>query len=104
MTESYQKLAQGILSTSSTALYTVPGSTETIIKHIILVNYSASNRTAALHQDDTTDANYILPDVTIEAGGWADFSGVICMTSGIVYGKASAGSSITYTIYGVEIS
>ena len=105
MAETYKKLGQGQLASSTGTLYTVPSSTSTIIGHIRLVNNTGAARTAKLYHDGTTDAQAILPTMTIEAGGWAEFSGGIVMeASDTMSGVSDAATAITYTIYGMEIT
>ena len=105
MAETYKKLAQGQLPSSTGTLYTVPSSTSTLVGHIRLVNNTGSNRTVKLYHDGTADAQAILPTLTIEAGGGAEFSGGIVMeTADTMSGVADAATSITYTIYGMEIT
>ena len=79
MAETYKKLAQGQLANSTGTLYTVPANTSALIGHIRLVNNTGANRTVKLYHDGTTDAQAILPTMTIEAGGWAEFSRGIVM-------------------------
>ena len=105
MSETYKKLAQGQLANSTGTLYTVPANTSALIGHIRLVNNTGASHTAKLYHDGTTDAQAILPTLTIEAGGWAEFSGGIVMeASDTMSGVADAATSITYTIYGMEIT
>ena len=105
MAETYKKLAQGKLANSTGTFYTVPANTSALIGHIRLVNNTGANHTAKLYHDGTTDAQAILPTLTIEAGGWAEFSGGIVMeASDTMSGVADAATSITYTIYVMEIT
>jgi len=107
MAETYKKLGQGTLTGSGTqdTLYTVPASTTAIIKHIRLVNYSTSSCMVKLWHDGTTDAYLILPATTIEAGGWGEWDGTFIMeASDTLNGEASAASSISYVLYGMEVS
>ena len=105
MAETYKKLAQGQLANSTGTLYTVPANTSALIGHIRLVNNTGASHTAKLYHDGTTDAQAILPTLTIEAGGWAEFSGGLVMeASDTMSGVADAATSITYTIYGMEIT
>lgn len=105
MAETYKKLGQGQLANSAGTLYTVPGNTSTIVKHIRLTNNTGTDRTARLYHDGTTDATTILPAATIKAGGWAEFDGAILMeATDTLSGLSSAATAITYTIYGLEIS
>ena len=105
MTESYKKLGQGQLASTTGVLYTVPGATSAIVKRIVLVNNDTEALTAELYHDGTTEATRILPPVSIDAGGWAEFDGAICMDAAdTLQGKGEQATEITYTIYGLEIS
>jgi len=105
MTQAYKKLGQGTLTGGQDTLYTVPASTEAIVKEITLVNYSGVARTVKMWHDGVADANYILPAATIEAGGWANFDGIITMEAAdTLLAQASAAASVTYTVYGMEKS
>jgi len=105
MAEAWKKLAQGQLPSTVGTIYTVPASTETIIKHIVLSNPTGSDRTAALWHDGTTDAFNILPPTTIVAGTWAEFDGVLTLEAGdTIAGDSDAATAVTFTIYGLEIS
>lgn len=73
-TDAFKKLFQGQLATSVATLYTVPGSTQTLIKTIILDNTTGSPATATLYVDGTAAANRIC-SFTIPAGGEAVWSG-----------------------------
>ncbi len=105
MTEVWKKLYQGEVGTASGTLYTVPAATEAIIKHIRLVSTSTSDETITLWHGAAGDATIILPAVTILAGAWAEFEGVITMAAAdVIAGDASTANEITATIYGLEIS
>jgi hypothetical protein len=105
MAETYKKLAQGQLTTSSGTLYTVPSATSTIIKYITLTNTTGGAQTAQLFHDGTSAATCILPIISIVAGGWAEFEGTIIMEAAdTLAGDSDAGTSITYTVYGLEIT
>ena len=107
-TDNFKLLAQAQLGTSAAAVYgAVPSSHETIIKYMTVVN----NDTEALwftlyHSTGTTytEATTIIPEATIPAGGWAEFSGSSTMdATDILAGKAVQASEITITVYGDEI-
>lgn len=105
MTDTFHVLAQGQLPASAGTLYTVPAATSAIVKSIALVNTSAGSVTASLTVNGTGAANQILPPATILAGGWADYEGTITLAAtNTISGVAGAGTSITYTIYGDEIT
>ena len=106
-TDNLKQLHQSQIGTSAGALYTVPANHETIIKNITVVN----NDTEALwftlfHTTGTTysEATTIIPEATIQAGGWAEWEGSITMdASDILGGDAEQASEITITVWGDEI-
>jgi hypothetical protein len=99
-----KKLAQTTLTNSAAIIYTVPTSTRTKVVHIRAVNFSGSARELTLWHDGSADGNMILPPVSILAGGWGEFDGIMYLEAGdTIYGKASANSAITITVYGEEL-
>lgn len=105
MADAFKKLYQGQPGTSAATLYTVPAATSTIVKHIRVANPTATDRTIKLWHDGTADAQVILPAVTVQAGGWAEFDGVILMEAAdTLSGQASAATALTVTIYGDEVT
>jgi len=116
MAETFKHLAQdNMVHTGNAAaqeLYEAPAGTTTIIGHIRLANNSSASRTARLTHGgirgsgDVGKEFVILPDLTIESGGWAEFTGSIILDAGDkLYGLASVDSvSISYNIYGLEVT
>ena len=112
MAETYKRLAQGRLpaSNGTTKLYDVPSSTQTIIKSINISNNTGTARDVTLHHTDNNasslaDTDIILPGVSVQAGGWAEFDGTICMAATTeIHGFASAANEVSFTIWGVEIT
>jgi hypothetical protein len=107
MADAFKKLAQTQVagSPSTSTLYTVPASTETVVRHIRIVNTAVNDRTIKLWHDGTADSNVILPPATVKAGGWTEFDGTITMETGdTLVAQASAGASLTITVYGLEVS
>ena len=113
MAEAYKKLAQGRLPASggTTKLYDVPSSTQAIIKTINISNNTGTAREVTLHhtdnggEDSLADTDLILPGVSIQAGGWAEYDGTICMAATTeLHGFAAVADVISYTIWGVEIT
>ena len=106
-TDNFKILQQAQITTTAAAIYTVPADHEAIVKGITVVN----NDTEALwftlfHTDGTTydETTTIIPEATLPAGGWAEFSGTITMdAASIIGGDAEQNSEITITIYGDEI-
>lgn len=116
MAETYKKLA-GLAATTSApssatgVIYTSPASTSTIVKSIRLVNTHATNSTTiklwhhadALMSGDVA-ASAILPAVSIDASGFAEFDGTLTMAAGeTIYAQAGA-ATITVTVYGVQLT
>jgi len=107
MGNAYKKLAQGVLTGPGTqdAMYTVPADTEAIVKLITIVNTAVSNQTVEIWHDGHVDANAILPSITIEAGGWLEMDGPFTLEAAdTLEAEGSSATSLTYTIYGVEVS
>lgn len=105
MAETWKKLYQGQVGSSATTLYTVPGATEAIIKHIRAVNTSGTARTIRLWHDGSADANAILPPVELGPGEWGEFDGsILAEAADTISGQAGAATAITVTIYGLEIT
>jgi len=119
MAETFKHLAQGLMkhtpvsgsgATAAQLLYEAPAGTTTIIGHIRLANSHASAaRTVKLSHNDlaaTGNAFVILPELSIESGGWAEFTGSIILDAGdILYGvSATDVTSVTYNIYGLEVT
>lgn len=111
MADTYKVLYQGQLSTSSGAVYTVPSGTQAIVKTMRVVNTNtASGASISLWHlpsgvSTTGNAYAILPSTTIDAGGFAEFEGTMTMEAGTkLAALAGLATSITLTIYGLEIS
>ena len=115
MAETYKKLA-GLAAatasptTSTGVVYTVPASTSTIVKSIRLVNTSTTTATtiqlwhAANASGTPAAAQVILPAISIDAGGFAEFDGTLTMaTTETIYAQAGL-ATITVTVYGVELT
>src|SRR3954462_8862229 len=101
----YKRLYKGQPSTSTAALYTVPGSTSAIVKHMRIVNPTSAYVSIDLYESGTADADRISPTVNIGPGEWAEWDGTITLAAAsTIQAKASAATSLTVTIYGVEIS
>jgi len=110
MAEDYKKLAQGTLTGDGSTvdtLYTVPSATDVVIKEIRIVNPLSTKHWVKIHDVDSGgsagDSNLILPEITLDNGGWFVEHGEITPTADDAI-KAVANGSLTYVIYGVEIS
>lgn len=106
MAEVLKVLAQGQLGTSVASIYT-PGSGITgIILTCEFLNVSGSTVTMDLYVNGTAAANQIKSGVTLLAGESLVFDGKITLANANTdsfQGKASAATSVTYTVMGVAI-
>jgi hypothetical protein len=103
--DAFKKLYQGQPGTGASTLYTTPGSTTTIIRHVRCVNNDSVERTVTLYDGGSAAANVILPATTIPPGGFIELDVFIVLeAAGTLQGKASAASQVTVTAYGVEIT
>jgi hypothetical protein len=96
------------LPLSASVLYTVPASTNTVVKQILLSNTQATDLTATLYfvpdGQSPSLSNSMFPEIIISANSTVtvDISSVLSIASEI-HGKASASSSINIHISGVEV-
>ncbi len=105
MTDTYKKLFQGQLPNAAAAQYTVPGATQAIIRTMILVNTSAAPVNVSLFTDGSANANKILDTYTIPANSRIELNAVVTLNAaGAIWGVASAATTVTLTIFGLEIS
>lgn len=105
MADSFKKLNQLQVPTGVTSVYTAPALTSVIVRHMRAVNTNVSGITLKMWHTGTTDADVILPAVSIDAGGWAEFEGTIILEAGEqLYAQASSATSITLTLYGLEVN
>jgi len=114
MAETFKHLAQGrvVYTGDATAqtLHTSPSGTTTIVGHIRIVNNHNAALTFTLSHGGlaaTNNAFIILPALSIEAGGWAEFTGSIIMDADdVLYGLCSGTNStvMSYNIYGLEVT
>lgn len=72
------------------------------IKHIRLVNNTASAVTIRLGIGGVADANLILPSVAIGAGEWAEFDGLLVLTGTETLQANASASGITITVAGLD--
>lgn len=107
MTDAYKKLAQVELAAdpATTTIYTVPASTQTIIKHMTVVNSTAGQVTFTLWRDGTADVNLVTATVYLKAGAFGEWDGTIFMEAGdTLVGQSDTGSAVTITVEGDEVT
>ena len=100
-------LSNGSLSDSKATLYTVPASTQTIVKSIITANTDSSARTLNIYvKTDGSNSRHIFPvDLSLDAGSIAILDNVITLEEGdLIEGDASVASVVDYVISGIEKS
>lgn len=103
MSETYKTLYSGQPGTSAATVYTAPSAA--IIKNMVMVNVAAVPVTIKLFQGGTTDAKCIQPAITLGPGEWAEWDGSKTMATGdTIAAQASAATSITLTIDGIEVA
>lgn len=97
-------LADGQLPATKGTLYTVPASTNTIIKTITLVNTSGSAVTVNLYLNLSGTSRRIIPmDLSLGAGELLETDADYTLEAGdLIEGDASSATTVDYTINGVE--
>lgn len=103
-------LGQAQIATGSpTTLYTCPGATTALLRDMNIANTTGNTITVTVwvDPDGTTasDSTAIMKDFTILPNEFVHWSGYIILTAtGTIKAQASAGSSITITACGAEIT
>ena len=97
------------LTASAATLYTVPASTTTTVKTILLANYTSTDRTVTLHLvpsgGSVAAGNKILGEINVPANTTTTVDTAIMLPTGaFISGLASATTSVNVHISGVEIS
>lgn len=102
-----QKLAQVQLGIADAQIYLTPGGTTTTITAIYITETSATARTFRLHQVDAAGSsaasNALFYDHGIGANRTIkDGAGIILEPAQMLRGLASAATSVTVTVFGIE--
>jgi hypothetical protein len=106
MAEVYKVLYQGQPGTSAATAYTVPAVTSAIVKHIRCANMNAAGvETIKEFVNGTAAGNCVLNATEIPAGGSLEQDVTWTLAAGDTIAlQASAGTTVTVTIFGIEIS
>ena len=96
-----KRLAQAALtSTLTTVLYTVPASTGTIIKEVVISNTSTSAVPVTLRAAGTGVANTLFPATSVPANSTV----VLALSTVLAAGETITGGAATASVVGVTIS
>lgn len=107
MANAYKKLAQVELAAdpATTTIYTVPGSTEAIVKHMTAVNSTAGQVSFKLWRDGSADVNLKTAPLFLKVGAFAEWEGTMFMEAGdTLVGQASDASAVSLTVEGDEVT
>lgn len=104
MALSIKALASGQLASSKGTIYTVPGSTQTIVKSLTLVNTDSVARTVNLYVNTAGTSRRICPkDLSLPAGALLELDRVITLEAAdLIEGDASAATVVDFFISGAE--
>jgi len=94
------------LSGSTATLYTVPGGTKAILRHIRMINTSnATVNSIKLSIGADAAGTRIIPDLSLSKGASYDWSGFMVMDAAeLLKGQAGTASAITIIVSGIEIT
>lgn len=105
MTDTFKKLAQSQAPAAAAAIYTVPGSTQAIVRQIIVVNTDTVARDITLYDGGSAAGNVIHGLTTLQPNETMFMDCYITMASGgTLQALGSVASKLTITVYGLEIS
>jgi hypothetical protein len=101
---SIKALASGQLAGSKGTLYTVPGSTQAVVKSITLVNTDSVTRTVNLYVNTAGTSRRICPkDLSLPAGAMFELDRVITLEAAdLIEGDASTATVVDFVISGAE--
>lgn len=74
------------------------------IRHIIILNTTGGAITLKLGINGVADANLILPSASIDAGGFAEFTGLEILTGVETLRAVASGNGLTITASGLDQS
>jgi|SRR3954470_16868341 len=101
MAEAYKLLGSVVLGVGATTIYTVPGSTNSIIKLIVLKS-AGDNQIA---QINATGGAPIVGSCLLHSGEWADWEGSLTLgAAGVIQGQSTTAGQVTASAYGLEIT
>ena len=101
MADTLKMLGKGTLGTTEATMYTVPISTKTIVKSIILCNKTDTDATVNLKFAGTEI--YVEHKVALKDTLCIQLTSVLEATATII-GKASAADTINYYISGIDVT
>lgn len=105
MADNYKVLAQSQPGTSTAAIYTVPGSTQTIARSIVIVNTDSAPRTVDLFVNGAAEVNRILPTTTLAVGERIELNTILCLAAtNTLQAKADVAAKVSISVFGLEIS
>lgn len=92
------------LTTSAATLYTGPGSTTTTVRNIHINNETSGAVTCSLSiGTDGAGKRFVGPALSVAANSSFDWSGFLILAAAeVLQGLASANSSLTVTISGIQ--
>lgn len=94
---------EAVASGASTLFTGIAAHTYTI-RHMTLTNNTGSPVTVKLGIGGVADANLILPSSVIEAGGMAEFSGILVLSGTETLHASTSGTGLTFTMSGLDQS
>jgi hypothetical protein len=102
----YKVLGQLAATTSATAVYTVPSSTETVVSTITVANRSASARTYRIilrpNDEALADKHYLAFDVAIAANDTTALTLGITMDATDKLYVSGSTNDLTFNVFGSE--
>ena len=109
MANTVKRLSQTALTaTTTTTLYTVPASTSTIIKEIVLCNTDTVARTVTIQAGPTPAtavATRLINALSLEPNETKIFTfSNVLLTTDLITGGASAGAVVACSISGTEVA
>ena len=104
-TVAIKTIGDGQLANTKGTLYTAPSSTQTIVKHITVVNTDSAARTFNLYFNNGTSRQITAVDQSLAIGAIYEWDGTLTLEAGdLIEGVGEVASQLDYVISGVENS
>jgi len=101
MAEAYKLLGNVLLGVAATTIYTVPGTTAVIVRHIVVTS-TQDNQNVVVNGPSSAP---IIGACLLNNGEWAEWDGALTLAAAaVIQGLTTTANGVRAAAYGVEIT
>jgi hypothetical protein len=105
MAESYKRLAAQLVGTAKTTVYTVPASTQAIVKGMKFVGLLGTSQWATVFHNSGATEMRLLYQMPVDGLGQAEWDGTLCLVAGdTISVQANIAAAFEFSMYGIEVT